>query len=256
MTNIYHYTSTSALEGILQEDGIHLRLTNVRFLNDIEETRIGYKRICKIKGRQLANPKQYSIATDKKMLDSTFTCSLSKVIDKVPLWAMYADNGAGVAIGLNASKLKEYIKKLKLGFVDCRYDPNTITEAYLDELEKDAPLEIKKSDYRNVFAENWSVNHVCIQYKAKSYDFECESRIYWVGECSSILGNPQKIEYRPKGESLVPYIEIIVPHDALSCIYIGPNHKGNKPHRSAIENFTRARGYDCKVLQSKLSYRG
>ena len=66
MTHIYHYTSTRALEGILQEDGIHLRLTNVRFLNDIEETRIGYKRICKIKGKQLANPKQYSIAIDKK----------------------------------------------------------------------------------------------------------------------------------------------------------------------------------------------
>lgn len=256
MKQLFHYTSIGALESILQADGIHLRLTNVRQLNDIKETRIGFNRICKINGKQIANPKRYSIATDKEMLDSTFTCSFSSVINKVPLWAMYADNGAGVAIGFDVSKLRENIKKQKLGFVDCRYDPKTITKSYLEKIENEAPLEIRALKDGNLFVKLWSDNHVCIQYKADSYDYECESRIYWVGQCANILGNHQTIKHRPKGGNLVSYIEIIIPKDVLTCIYVGPVNKGNKKLLTYIKELTSSLEFDSKVIQSRLSYRG
>lgn len=106
---LYHYTSLDALYAIIsniksvsnEEAYFTLRATHASFLNDLNEGRLLLEAL-----------KEIGINENKLWfsLDRTgypFVLSLSELCDDLNMWRCYADQGRGVAIGLDKPILDE-----------------------------------------------------------------------------------------------------------------------------------------------------
>lgn len=255
MSNIYHYTNLKSFLEILKGDKVRLILTNVRYLNDEEETREGLRRLREIANEgRTENEKQLGISVDEDIIDNAFTASFAHEVNSVPLWAMYANQGKGIAIGFDMDKLKEYFEQEGLGFCKCMYDSSKITKESTATPSSECPSSALNNQFWPLFEDCWSLCCACLQCKHPAYAYEKEYRVFWVNE-TPFRGNRYKIKYREKKDKVVPYIEIEIDKALVTKVIIGPAHKDDPYQKKAITEFLKSCDYNCEVENSTLSYR-
>jgi hypothetical protein len=107
---VFHYTDTVGLIGILQNRG-ELWATDVRCMNDTRELTLGY---CLLKAAidERSNHQAYAILSPLMSHPAykagiVFATSFSEERDLLSQWRAYADNGMGFAVGFLSDRLSD-----------------------------------------------------------------------------------------------------------------------------------------------------
>lgn len=222
---LYHYTSIQALfaiiNGINKEDceNVHfkLRATHSSFLNDETE------------GRLLPNVLA-ELGVNKNILfilesiqGYPFVVSLSELADDLNMWRCYANQGSGVAIGLDYAELEQAYKPEKVEY--------TTHEELLEELKSQGIEQyIGKEDVLPLAR----IIAKALIYKHSSFEAEKEWRIY---------DHSTEDKFRFSSELIISYKEFKICTSAIKSITLGPKCDYEKNQFSI-----------ARMLKSKISY--
>ena len=288
MSTIYHYTTASALIGMLSEctmenhKNLKMWATHAEFLNDPSEYEYGKTASQKIlqevetilnipEEDRLSSTmyedskKQYFVEcergitrfTDSLYMAPPFVISFSKNRDLLPMWTLYGKNGSGIAIGFN----RELLEKNNNNFAvkDCFYGIDVTDYTALINLIKywyEMMLQ-KINGATHVYTRVcqieliMSINtHVSAYIKHESYRYEQEVRYrpYRVDD---------SIKFRESNGLIVPYVEVNLPVDSIEEIVIGPTLDAERMKLS-IELLLKTKGIynDIEIKESDIPYRG
>lgn len=210
---LYHYTSIETLyaviKGIEAENDESIRFTlwatHAGFLNDLTE------------GQLLANTlKRLGAPVGLLnnligMLGYPFVVSLSELDDDLNMWRCYANQGKGVAIGLDKEVIEDAIKHQVwcnvADFGKCDY----YSEEELVEYLKRNGVEAKLKD-DNLLPLSKLLSKALL-FKNKSFIAEEEWRIY---------ANYLESGFRVADNLIVPYYKVFLPIEAMTFITFGP----------------------------------
>lgn len=124
---VYHYTSSSILPLILKDDGIKIRFTDYRFLNDTSEgeelPKIFEKKLEELyKHNKISTEFYHHMAGQSHNITSPklFVACFSTDQDSLPMWNYYLKNGKyeGYSLGFKFSDLPDYLTPLKIIYND------------------------------------------------------------------------------------------------------------------------------------------
>lgn len=228
---LYHYTDLSAVYSILKNK--KLWLTDIRYLNDSQELHDGIDFL--IEGVKnpfpdvFANFEYFEKARDYILEslrglksygvseDPLFIFSLSSEPDCLSQWRAYGS----YAIEFDNELLTSEVSKL----LDCLYsDSQKIANARLH--ARDALAAVSNDMAKNngclgVDALNAviSMSYDAATFKHRGFSEEKESRIVLPSNDSEF---PSNIKYRPRGDILIPYIEVPITLDCIKSISVGP----------------------------------
>lgn len=220
---LYHYTSLDALFSIITnidyEDesnvSFTLRATHASFLNDLNEGRLLLEAL-----------KEIGINENKLWfsLDRTgypFVLSLSELCDDLNMWRCYADQGRGVAIGLDKPILDEEYQTYSKGKLDiCKY---VSKDELFDILKEDGSEKIITN--KNVLSLDRLIVDKLLVYKDKSFTAEREWRIH-------VMDTEDKFRVNPNSDLIIPFKELKIPLAALKSITLGPKCEYERNHFS------------------------
>lgn len=201
---LYHYTSLDALFSIVEgidkdQEKFSLRATHVSFLNDLTEGGLLPKVVEK------SGIKKGILEILQGCSGYPFILSLSELEDDLNMWGRYADNGKGVALGMDYKALND---EFHGGLKKCSY--TTVDELY-EELNMNEVVEPLNAN-GNCLPLSKSLQEACY-YKHSSFKAEKEWRV--------VKGTVPD-GYRCNGTVLVPYISLKIPVSALRSISFGP----------------------------------
>ncbi|MBQ8913713.1 MAG: DUF2971 domain-containing protein [Lachnospiraceae bacterium] len=203
-TELYHYTSFFALEGILKEK--ILRLSNVKSMNDKSEM-IHFVNMLKKSLKNELSEKSNEIEElfnsykDKFASESAYALSFSCYRDDAAQWERYADYGRGVCIVFDWNKMDELIK-------DKAFLQNVF---YVDDIKNHtlyAELSIyfaightfdSKKNIDDIFKDIWRSSVV---YKHKSFEREGEIRL------CQLAFSENEPKYKPESWGVREYLEL------------------------------------------------
>lgn len=210
---LFHYTSVETLyaviKGIESENDESIRFTlwatHAGFLNDLTE------------GQLLANALK-RLGAPIGLLNNLigmqgypFVVSLSELYDDLNMWRCYANQGKGVAIGLDKEVIENAIKHQvwcnAADFGKCDY----YSEEELVEYLKQKGVEAKLKD-TNLLSLSKLISESLL-FKNKSFEAEKEWRIY----ASSI-----ESDFRVADSLIIPYYKVKMPIEAMTSITFGP----------------------------------
>ena len=111
---IYHYCSFDTLKKILESQCFWL--TSHKYMNDIRERNYAFYLVNKkletlsqkLNQQQLQNLQQFFYLLDisfNELIPETFMCCFSRMGDELPQWYQYANNGEGVALGIDVEEI-------------------------------------------------------------------------------------------------------------------------------------------------------
>jgi hypothetical protein len=234
---LYHYTDANGLKGILESAA--LWATDVRFLNDPSEFRYGGGLVDSML-QTLGNfdvgddshrafysgcIEAFSSASsgDGQQLYTTSFCEQGNLLSQ---WRAYGARGGGYAVGFHTGWIKAAIsgwRYAELGRVeyDSRQQENVIFRVLKDALKK---MEEAKIHGYPADPVAFGIGHFHAQtihprllMKVGEFAEEREWRV-------SIVGVPSgtAVELRISGGTLVPYIVLPIPRDAIAEVTIGP----------------------------------
>lgn len=260
----YHYTSVQNFINIINTRQIWL--TNVEYLNDNMECRLGLEEIMKIVSERIPNQTFIKTLTDQfylKVLPKIFTASLSKKGDLLGQWRAYCPRDGGVAIGFKYEEMFPRAEKSTHAIINCCYeDHNNFIEQkagkFIDEIDLSVFGKMKTNSnidemidrVASIALELAAVLATTLpQLKHESFIEEQEVRVMKFQQ--SEVG----VNFRASGDMLVPFfkMDLATADDkivALSQIVVGP---GKHQHRNikSIERFLKCMGYkDTKVVIS------
>lgn len=228
---VYHYTSAESFLGMLQGISkdrpfpkcLTFWATNLAYMNDPQEIKYGealakkyiQKREsesnCRIELKDKPNP--FSL-----LLEKIFSISFSEERDLLPMWSMYG-NFDGICLGFNLKKNDN--------FSGCANE-NEVTRILYG---KDSNIEtlynsiislcIPKNIYSNIkdIASTILYKVLSCFIKHPSYSYEKEYRMI-IPECKN-----EKIKFRCKNGTIIPYIEHEIPICKLKSITFGPSSR-------------------------------
>lgn len=197
-----------------------------------------------------------------------FTISFSKQEDDLTMWRGYGQNGDGISLGFDFSKLPSTPPLYDANYKERKYqsesDPAYLLTKDLHECKYIDPynIEIAEEAYnktiKNIFDkdETWTdikqamiINEYAPIYKHYKYEAEHEWRI---------IKHQTISKYRlGENHSLIPYIEVNVPINCLSKIIIGPCQNSDK----AVMNIKKFLWTKCiktdniEIMPSTIPYR-
>lgn len=277
---LYHYTTMNTFYNMIEhslcydEGDIHPKYitmwaTHYAFQNDPTECQLFFEGL---KAGVLDYTKKNNIALNDKEKELTqhpqynlniFTISFSKQEDDLTMWRGYGQNGDGISLGFDFSKLPS---TLPMYGADCK------ERKYWSESEPTYLLydEIKKCEYvdtnnikiaeeacnktlKNIFnKDEWTnVKQAIINnayapiYKNKKYEAEGEYRI---------IKHQIMPQYRLADNKLVPYIKINIPIECLKRIIVGPCQSSSEVVMR-IKSFLWTKCFDTEVIISAIPYR-
>lgn len=272
--NLYHYTDVSAVKSILEKK--RLWLTDVRFLNDAEEMSEGFKIIIDYLNRQISNvPDRHELFYDAvEYIEGSimrrqgygldrrpvFVSSFSQAGDLLSQWRAYG----GYAIEFDSSAFPIPISK-------CLYDEgqklNEAAKVSLDctiimaqsMLENDGQLD--EQGYE-AFSE---IIGLAARMKHNCFSEEREYRIVLGHDIDPDIENGPDVEFRAKGNLLIPYVEAVIPVESIKSIMIGPMRDQELAYAS-MKSFVRKINFDSfsqevislhdiDVVKSSIPYR-
>lgn len=245
---IHHYTDLSAMTSILGKEYITLRATNVLYLNDSRELHEGIEVVEKIENRKISSGS----------FRNYYITSFSHTEDCLTMWGMYAANGSGCILSFDhniIAKSYEVVAQCTYGeeatqrdlknFLNLT-DNGAITNMGGPQLTKETQIDIKSQLRENL------IITTCLQAKNEAYSIEEERR--GIIHCN----NNKLVKFRVKNNTIIPYIDVAIPKEALKSIIIGPTNNSSLTMQSIIQ-FLMINGYNLdnvEVRKSKIPYRG
>jgi hypothetical protein len=227
--SLFHYTDVQTVHSILLNK--KLWLTDIRFLNDSEELEDGISRLSEAllsPSRGISvNPTFYRNSIDylRSAFSDTvsfgideepiFVFSLSRVEDLLSQWRAYGS----YAIEFDEKALSVCVPALRA----CIYDINrknaeaTISVATaLTNISRE--MGGHDGDARLVGLDS-VVNLIELAATFKNQGFSEEQEVRIVTQASE---TEKSIKYRPKGNRLIPYLEVPITMDCIKSIRVGP----------------------------------
>lgn len=208
---VYHYTSLSALCGIMREGAIWA--SDARMLNDRFEIHFALERmhglLSQDGGQNL--PPQPLDAIFRPARAVQFVTCLSRVRDQLSQWRAYAKN-VGVAIGFDREHLSRAVSRRQGSMVECRYLGPDDFEALRPELEPivqaiRAPGALSEAgtltDMRLQERLTDMAVEIAVSVKHRSFDEERELRMVLPMTRASA-----GMEFRSSQQSLIPFSRI------------------------------------------------
>lgn len=282
---LYHYTTMNTFYSMIDHSLVYEKndinptyitmwATHYAYQNDPTECQFFFEGL---QNRILnyAKTKKVELTDEDKQLIkqpwyglNIYTISLSTQEDDLTMWRGYGQNGDGISLGFDFSKLpstlpiyepdckeREYRSEsdptylLTRNIRECKYiDPNNIEiaeEAY----ERAIDNIFGKDKEWNDVKQKRLINEYAPIYKHYKYKAEGEWRI---------IDTKLISKYRiGDNRSLIPYIEVNVPINCLSKIIIGPCQDSNNIVIN-IKKFLWTKGIDTKnieIVTSEIPYR-
>lgn len=223
---LFHYTDLAAVVSILTYK--KLWLTDLRYLNDRAEFNYGFEHLrdaLKIAPYGLYHNEAYvdvAKRTVSQMFEDRnswglsenplFVCSLSESVDVLSQWRGYGS----YAIEFDEEALLNEVNSV----VKCVYSPSRQKELALDALTNAISKITNSADPSGLDEEGYasfeSLWRLAASFKDAGFTEEAEHRI--------IIGGVEdkKIQYRVKGNLLIPYVELDISLDCIKAIYLGP----------------------------------
>lgn len=250
---VYHYTALASLDTILTKDGVKLWATRYGFLNDKREF---------VWANQVIQPELKKIAEQNgEVFDSEhrvhpYTVSFAELENDMTMWRLYGNDGKGVCLSFDINEM------------DIRPENSMAHMAvvYTDEKNIRETIELAHRIYQQEYAnERIADNYreIATFIKHKDYEAEKEYRVVkFVYDGFSIDGATglikdydefsDEVEFRKRGDTLVPYIELTFPKASLRRIYIGYDCNYESVKQS-IELLTNLRGYDVEITKPSIN---
>ena len=242
---VYHYSTWDILfKGILSVDNINngravLRAYSVNYMNDAMEGLIIPRGISRSEDKSLDGMESSIKLADgsevrckatesplykrRKMLEehnaiqakqNIFSVSFSKVSDSIPMWNYYGHNGCGLAIGFDAN----HIINQGYDLIECIYD-NKLSST-LSEYIYDSCYYISEPEPISVVLDIIS--------KDPHFEYEKECRLplrkHYDNYCITKRNQFHSIKYDIKRGVISPYVDVLLPIQAIREIWIGPTN--------------------------------
>lgn len=223
--SLLHYTDASAVMSIVQNK--ELWLTDIRFMNDSEEVIDGAKHISQaVKNLNISGDASHDIAlkhlqdfnVDDVLTDLNdahmFLCSFSRAKDLLSQWRSY---------GLYAIEFDELIIGESAELSNCIYNPYekfVKAKELVTKAREEIACELYKEDLISTYDAMqyiWALGDAVTLFKHQSFSEENEVRIIQKENSFS-----EEINYRARGDHLIPYLKLQFPLEAVKAIHIGP----------------------------------
>lgn len=262
----FHYTDINAVYSIIKNR--KLWLTDLRYMNDSSELRdgIGYLEraldapyeagLFDIDGigeaikfmRRELNAFQEAFDSEEPL----FVMSLSSRDDMLSQWRAYGK----YSLRLDADVLSD----AGISITHCIYDDGPkdfyARMAMTAALKKVASVQ---GEYSKSIDEFTNLIDMAATFKNQGFEEESESRIV-------VKGSDSKVQYRPRGNMLVPYIELPIPPTAITGVRVGPirdshlsmaslNMLAPEIEEELMSNYCGNAEYSLDVLASSIPFR-
>lgn len=223
----YHYTDAHALHSIVKNQ--KLWLTDLRFMNDSSELSDGIQYLreaLETTASGLAGESgyleeavgflRYELSNFEENIDfedPLFAISLSSTDDLLSQWRAYGD----YSIHLE----EQWLRDAGLTIYPCLYDRADKIKSARDAV--DGAIDVVARDFKEqkgglglamMDAVLRLIDHAAT-FKNDGFREEGEGRII-------VKSESHRVQYRPRGSLLIPYIEVDIPLDAISGVTVGP----------------------------------
>lgn len=238
----YHYCSVDTFFNIMQTSTI--RLGNPLFMNDSAEIIWLLELLKNYVAKNKNCPeilKKWSLIKQMinkllQKIDLPFIFCLSKGNDVLSQWRSYADDGKGVAIGIDVNRLLKLDTELLTG-KDIIYDDkeqmklleqkklDDSLDDFIEELEMVLPGENETEIYSKVRKVASYILNEAIICKNPAFEEEREFRILCSPSKVSEKSMVSEIKFRSNNKQILPYREIYFDgyaHEIIQNITIGP----------------------------------
>jgi len=262
----FHYTDINAVYSILKNR--KLWLTDLRYMNDSSELRDGISYLERaldapyeaglldIDGigaaiqfmRRELNAFQEAFDSEEPL----FVISLSSRDDMLSQWRAYGK----YSLRLDADVLSDS----DITIVPCVYGHGP-KDFYARKAMTAALKNIAKvqCEYCQSIDEFTNLIDLAATFKNQGFEEESEARII-------VKGNDSKVQYRPRGNMLVPYIELPIPPAAITGVRVGPirdshlslaslNMFASEIEEELVSNYCGYGEYSLDVLASSIPFR-
>ncbi len=262
---LYHYTDASAVQSILQYG--KMRLTDMRYLNDSTEIIYGSNLILsEVSSGRLTHRlnKDYAVASSEYVIEKlshligagfndypAYSLSFSEVGDLLSQWRSYG----GYAIEIDTALWLQELAR-------CEYEESNAKRNSFEPII-DA-LRLIGRDLRDFSGRPSMRGHEgymdLIKYAAtlKHPGFSEEKE--WRLLLDKRAADSKAVKFRPRGDILIPYIDIEMPLECVTSIIVGPTKHQDmacQSIREFVEQLTRTKTNHpgIKVLKSATPYR-
>lgn len=221
----YHYTDVNAAQSMLKSR--KLWLTDLRYMNDTNELREGLEHISHaldeikikhpspdaldqgIRGRiRFAEQELTGIDGNFEFEEPLFVLSLSERDDMLSQWRAYGK----YSISLDS----EVLERADLKVTSCVYSKGEKQRLASIALEKFLQAGLGETfDYSTVAQDFTDLVQLAATFKHEGFEEERETRLILTGE-------RHRVQYRPRGNMLIPYIEVTLPLLAIRGVRVGP----------------------------------
>jgi hypothetical protein len=225
--SLFHYTDLNAVVSILRKPA--LRCTDLRYLNDKTEFRHGIERLLETlpeapyglfhnearvdQSRAHVEEALLRANTEYTQFNEFFVMSLSRSGDLLSQWRGYGS----YAIEFHDEELSRQVPSLR----QCLYSREEQDRAALSELT-DAITAVSHDFQPNGLVGLKGTNAVSKLYgvaatfKDDGFAEEREARLIITDVA------PEAVNYRPRAQMLIPYVEIPITLDCIKAIHLGP----------------------------------
>ncbi|ALZ75380.1 DUF2971 domain-containing protein [Rheinheimera sp. F8] len=259
---LYHYTSVAAVYSILKNRKIWI--TDIRFLNDSKELHIGMELL--LKNIVSASPNIYSnheywemaksfllneISNSRMCVvgeDPLYVFSLSSDGDCLSQWRAYGS----YAIEFDSTIIESEVSKLQ----KCLYrDDEKLISAQEHALDSIVSTSNAFRKYNGMHGPDtinasFSLYLQAAIYKHIGFQEEKESRII----ISPYMHDFEyEVKYRPKGDLLVPYVELDLPLECIKSVTVGP-HPSQELALASMSEYVRAIEKDWQISQGNIEF--
>jgi hypothetical protein len=271
---LFHYTDINAVKAILENE--QLWLTDVRFLNDSEELQNGITALIDyIKYQVKTFPERHELfGNAAEYVEAglvgkagygienrpVFICSFSQAGDLLSQWrayGSYAIEFAAEAIphALSACVYDDFEKlsqasSVALASLMTISGSMQINDGYLD------------SDGYEAFSD---LVGLAATFKHQSFSEEQEVRIVVGHDIDPEIEDGLEVRFRPRGNMLIPFVELSAPSKSIRAIHIGPMADQELAYISLksfvtklnLDRFIKDNSYlhDIEVIKSSIPYR-
>lgn len=228
---LFHYTDINAVRSILE--GGKLRLTDFRYLNDLQEVHEGVSSILDFTKRELdshADNCKYFIEAAEFVLhmleqgrgsgdyvEPIFVCSFSRAADLLSQWRTYGSYAIEFSATAFSHKLYEcvYDKEEQLSVAQSSVK-NILRgmAAYMEEVECGID--------QGVYYYFCDLMLLAAKIKHSSFSEEQEVRLVVGHDVDPSIGGGPEVMYRSRDNMLIPFTEVSIPFDSIRAIHVGP----------------------------------
>jgi hypothetical protein len=277
----YHYTSVQALLEMVRSK--RFRLSNVFFMNDYMEVEWFSRQVREEMDRRTNHGTRNDFEylgflrgkTSQERFDYVFCGCFSRMEDDLSQWRGYADDGRGIAIGVELSQVVKANSRPDLDSPEDREviygkaeQMRLVTETLDAFVEEAAKAEAKHGSrgaalpdiYHSTTRANLALARHAVVCKNPAFAGEREVRL--VLRPSIDLSWHEKPSYKPvffkrfphgvefwhRGGRIVPYADVDLPMESIRSLRLGPKFGGDM-ETAALQLFLSKEGIEHTVLQ-------